>query len=59
VGFLSVHALHYELKNNELSIIDVEGLSMQRFFHIITLQGKTTDLSQRFINFALSKNKTV
>lgn len=55
VGLLSVHALRNELKNNELAIVDVEGLSIPRFFHIITLHGKSSVLTERFINFALSK----
>lgn len=55
VGLLSVHALHHELKNNELAIVDVEGVSMPRFFHIITLHGKSSVLTERFINFAISR----
>ena len=55
VGLLSVHALRNELKNKELAIVDVEGLSIARFFHIITLHGKSSVLTERFINFALSK----
>lgn len=55
VGLLSVHALRNELKNKELAIVDVEGLSIPRFFHIITLHGKSSVLTERFINFALSK----
>ncbi|MFE3867809.1 LysR family transcriptional regulator [Flavobacterium sp. LS2P90] len=49
VAFISIHAINNELKNNELTIIDVKNLMIERFFYIITLQGKTDSLSELFI----------
>lgn len=58
IGVLSVHAIHNELKNNTLTILDIEGLSMQRYFKIVTLQGKPDILAEKFIKYALSNQKT-
>lgn len=49
VAFMSVHAIAKELKNKELQIIDVYDLSIERYFYIITLQGKSNSLSELFI----------
>ena len=49
VAFMSIHAIGKELKNKELQIIDVENLTIERFFYIITLQGKSDSLSELFI----------
>ena len=48
-AFMSVHAVDKELKNNELIVLDVEGLAIERFFYIITLLGKSDSLSELFI----------
>ena len=49
VAFMSIHAIEKELKNNELTILDVKNLSMERYFYIISLQGKNDSLSDLFI----------
>lgn len=49
VAFISIHAIQNELKNNELVILDVDNLMMERYFYIISLQGKTDALSDLFI----------
>jgi len=49
VAFISVHAIEKELKNNELVILDIDNLVIERFFYIITLQGKNDALSELFI----------
>ena len=49
VAFISIHAIQKELKNNELAILDITDLTIERFFYIITLQGKTDSLSDLFI----------
>lgn len=49
VAFISIHAIQNELKNNELVILDVDNLVMERFFYIISLHGKTDALSDLFI----------
>lgn len=49
VAFISIHAIEKELKNNELIILDIDNLVIERFFYIITLQGKADALSELFI----------
>ncbi len=49
VAFISIHAIEKELKNNELVILDIDDLVIERFFYIITLQGKVDALSELFI----------
>ncbi len=48
-AFMSIHAVDKELKNNELMVLDVQNLSVERYFYIITLLGKTDSLSELFI----------
>ena len=48
-AFMSIHAVSKELKNKELIVLDVEKLSVERYFYIITLQGKSDSLSELFI----------
>ena len=49
VAFMSIHALQKELQNNELAILDIKDVVIERFFYVITLQGKTDSLSELFI----------
>jgi len=49
VAFISIHAIEKELKNNELIILDIDNLVIERYFYIITLQGKADALSELFI----------
>lgn len=48
-AFMSIHAVDKELKNNELIVLDVENLSVERSFYIITLLGKIDSLSELFL----------
>ncbi|MBW1658538.1 LysR family transcriptional regulator [Flavobacterium quisquiliarum] len=48
-AFMSIHAVSKELRNKELIVLDVEKLSIERFFYIITLVGKSDSLSELFI----------
>lgn len=50
VAFISIHAIAKELKNQELVILDISNLIIERHFYIISLQGKTDALSELFIN---------
>lgn len=50
VAFISIHAIEKELKNNELVILDVNNMVIERYFYIISLQGKAEALSELFIN---------
>jgi len=49
VAFVSIHAIEKELKNKELVILDVDNLIIERYFYIISLQGKINALSDLFI----------
>jgi DNA-binding transcriptional LysR family regulator len=49
VAFISIHAIEKELKNDELLILDIDELVIERFFYIITLKGKAGSLSELFI----------
>ncbi|WP_427873739.1 LysR family transcriptional regulator [Flavobacterium sp. MMS24-S5] len=48
-AFMSIHAVSKELKNKELIVLDVEKLSIERYFYVATLQGKSDSLSELFI----------
>jgi len=48
-AFMSIHAVGNELKNNELIVLDVENLVIERYFYIITLLGKSDSLSELFL----------
>jgi DNA-binding transcriptional LysR family regulator len=50
VAFISIHAIEKELKNNELVILDIDNIVIERYFYVISLQGKTEALSDLFIN---------
>ncbi|MDB5136151.1 MAG: transcriptional regulator [Mucilaginibacter sp.] len=52
MAFLSIHAVVEEIKRGELKIIDVENLSIERSFYIITLQGKIAGLADLFFHFS-------
>jgi DNA-binding transcriptional LysR family regulator len=54
MSFISVHAVADEVKKGDLRIIDVDKLSIERSFYIITLQGKITGLAGLFFQFAKS-----
>lgn len=55
VAFISIHAIEKELKNNELMILDIKGLLIERFFYIINLQGKTAALPDLFVKNILNQ----
>jgi len=54
VAFMSIHAVANELKNNQLCVLDVANLTIERFFYIITLHGKSDSLSELFIKNMIS-----
>lgn len=55
-AFLSIHAILKELKYNELVVMDIEGLDIQRKFTIIQRQGQESALVELFIRFVKSYN---
>lgn len=54
MAFLSVSTILQELKNDQLSIIDIKNFSIERDFNFITLKGEQSDLIdlfRKFINY--------
>ncbi len=56
MAFLSISSIFKELKNNELTIIDIENLDIERTFHFIQLHGDTEGLPDVFMEFARHYN---
>lgn len=56
MAFLSIHSITKELQDNQLQIIDIKDLEMERIFHFIQLHGELENLSELFIDFAKSYN---
>ena len=56
LAFLSIHSILDELKNNELRIIDVKGLNIERYFYFIQSHGEAESISTLFMRFALHHN---
>ena len=52
LAFISIHALSKELQNGSLHIIDIAGLSIERYFYFIHLQGILDGLSEVFLRHA-------
>lgn len=55
-AFLSIHSILKELNNNELRIIGINNLDIERYFYFITKQGDVHQLNHIFMNFMLSYN---
>ncbi len=52
MAFLSVHSILSELKRNELQIIDIKGMNIERYFYFIQLYGQSGALPELFMKFA-------
>lgn len=50
-ALISIHAINKELKNNELRIVEIKGLKIDRTFQFIQLQGQRSNLVERFKQF--------
>lgn len=55
-AFLSFHSIFKELKNNELRIVDVKGLNIERYFYFIMQQGDSHYLKDLFLRFISGNN---
>lgn len=53
-AFLSIHAILKELRQKELSIIEIKGMDIYRTFQFIHLHGQTSKLPTLFKRFCLS-----
>lgn len=52
-AFISISAIHEELKMNKLKIIGVEGVNIERYYYFLHAQGgqnKAARLFQRFVH---------
>lgn len=56
VAFLSIHSIRKELKNQELHIINIENLNIERNFHFIRKFGDSEGLPRLFIEYASNYN---
>ena len=56
LAFLSIHAVLDELKNNDLKVIDVRRLEIERYFYFIQSHGEAESICTLFMRFALSHN---
>ena len=52
MAFVSVFAVQHELQAGSLKILDVQGLSIQRDFYSIQMQGVSEGLADTFMRFA-------
>jgi len=53
-AFLSIHAISKELKEKDLSVIEIKGLEIMRTFQFIHLHGLNSHLTEVFKRFCLS-----
>lgn len=51
-AFLSIHAILNELKNNDLTVIDIKSLQIERLFYFIQKHGQAEALTDLFMKFA-------
>lgn len=52
IAFISIFAVQNELKNGILRVLDVAGLTIQRDFYSVQLQGVSEGLADTFMRFA-------
>lgn len=52
MAFLSIYSILKELKNKEVTIIDVNGLNIERNFHFIQQHGEVEALPDLFMKYA-------
>lgn len=53
-AFLSIHSIAKELKNHEFTIIELEGLRIERTFQFVSLHGDYDKTAERLKNFFVS-----
>ena len=58
LGIVSLHTIELELLNNHLAILDVKGFPLQRYWHLVTRQGKAiSPVTEAFRSFLLEKSE--
>lgn len=53
-AFLSIHSITKELQQNQLSILEIEGISIYREFQFIQLHGQSQKLVELFKRFCMA-----
>lgn len=56
MAFLSIHSIQNEIQNNDLRIIDIKGLKIERYFYFIQPHGQHEALPELFMKFARHYN---
>lgn len=49
-AFLSIHSIFKELRDNDLKIIDIKGLTFERYFYSVINQGDQNKLQRLFLD---------
>lgn len=56
MAFLSIHAVLQELQSGAFTVVEVDGLELERYFYFIHLQGKPEGLAEGFMRYARLHN---
>lgn len=59
MGIVSIRSVYKELAAGDLRVIEIKGMSMQRKFNFVQLQGQEGGLSQVFMRFAAHHGKSL
>lgn len=59
MGIVSIRSVYKELAAGDLRVIEIKGMSMQREFNFVQLQGQEGGLSQVFMRFAAHHGKSL
>lgn len=59
MGIVSIRSVYKELAAGNLRVIEIKGMSMQREFNFVQLQGQEGGLSQVFMRFAAHHGKSL
>ena len=58
LGIVSLHTIELELINKHLAILEVDGFPLQRYWHLVTRQGKAiSPVTEAFRSFLLEKSE--
>ncbi|MNE81381.1 hypothetical protein D3C80_1780240 [compost metagenome] len=55
-AFLSIHTVQREVLNNQLTIVDIPHLSIERYFYFTHLYGGLAGTPNQFLQFCMRQN---
>jgi DNA-binding transcriptional LysR family regulator len=59
LGIVSLHSIRLELETHSLAILDVENFPIQRYWHIVTREGKwLSPAAQAFKEYVIEEAAT-